>query len=621
MKTQSGLIRWAISILLLLAVAGCGRNKSGAGDGGPIPFPDDQAVVHVEVSPNPADKLEVVTIDASGSMGTYSSFEFDFGDGSPVVTQASPVTTHVYDVVNYQDTTYTVRVRGFHAEGIAVGVRGLMIKDLPPSVAELQPGLDAKAVIGEWIRVVGKNFLTIPVITVDGQPVTAIELIDGENIRFRVPPASRAGLRNVTIQFTGYGPFQGELDIKRFAMATSARHDKVYLLDVAANEAITDTGRRLDVIDASVVKVSADGSTAYVNDGRFSFLANGTITIIDLTADGGPVVAGAIAAGNGPLFDIETAQTSPILVAGDSFGLTIFDVRDPLNPVEVGYTSVLLAGDPVNDIVTCDLAVSPNGTKIAALSALSHEARVFDVAGFTITNPALPLRVVVGTKAQDVAISDDGNMLYALGGGGEGAMPLDFSDPRAASLTAVSLQTGTVTAGPYKLSDLNANNPVARIPFDLTVSRSNPSKVYVTSVDEPFTQFFTLLQNAFNSFEDFLALVIFLSQDGLNLGKTIPVAGADGATPSLLAPMQETFTAPTSAELLYNDHRMIQSSFRLWYDDVQGEFVFETGVTAINLQAANASTYLPLTSEAISLDALFGLFQPPFHFGDVAFQP
>lgn len=620
MMIHGRVVRWAFSSLLLVAAVGCGRNKSGAGnDDGGVPFPEDQYVVDVQVNPNPADKLETVTVDASGSMGTYTSFEFDFGDGSPVVTQSSPIATHVYDVVNFQDTTYTVRVRGHYEGGVAVGMRGLLVKDLPPSVAELQPGLDAKAVIGEWIRVVGKNFLTIPTIVVDGQPAQHVELIDGENLRFRVPPASRAGLRAVTIQFPGYLPFTGNLDIKRYALATSARHDKVYVLDVAPNEGISDTGRRLDVTDASVVKVSPDGSTAYVNDGRFQFLANGTITIIDLTADGGPAVHGTLTVGNGPLYDIETAQTSPILVAGDSFGLTVFDVRDPLQPAQMGYTSVLLSSDPVNDVVTCDLAVSPNGAKIAALSALSHEARVFDVNGFTIANPATPLRVVVGTKAQDVAISDDGNFLYALGGGGEGAIPLDFSDPRAASLTSVSLQGGAIAAGPYKLSDLNANDPVARIPFDLAVSRSNPSKVFVTSVDEPFTEFFALLQNAFNSFQDFLALVVFLSQDGLNLGKTIPVINANTATPSLLAPMQETFTAPTSADLLYNDHRMLQSSFRLWYDD--GDFVFETGVTAINLQAGNASTYIPLTSETLSLEALFGLFQPPFHFGDVAFQP
>lgn len=619
MKTHGRVVRWASSVLLLVLVAGCGRDKSGVGDGGGIPVPQDQSVIDIQVNPNPAEKLETVTIDVSNSMGTYSQFEFEFGDGSPNVTQASPVVTHVYDVVNYQDTTYTIRVRGTHANGIATGLRGLMIKDLPPSVAVMDPGLDAKAVIGEWVRVIGKNFLVTPTILVDGQPVQHIELIDQENFRFRVPPQSRAGVRDVSIQFTGYQPFSGTLDVKRFALATSARHDKVYVLDVAPNETITDTGRRLDVTDASVVKVSPEGSTAYVNNGRFQFLANGTITIIDLTADGGPAISGTRTVGNGPLYDIETAQTSPILVAGDSLGLTMFDVRDPLNPLPMGYTSVLLSSDPLNDVVTCDLAVSPNGTKIAALSALSHEARVFDVNGFTITNPATPLRVVVGTKAQDVAISDDGNVLYALGGGGEGAIPLDFSDPRAASITAVDLNGGGIKAGPYKLSDLAANNVVARIPFDLAVSRANPSKIFVTSVDEPFTEFFTLLQNAFNSFQDFLALVAFLSQDGLNLGKTIPITNADGASPALLTAMQETFTAPTSADLLYNDQRMIQSSFRLWYAD--GDFVFETGVTAIAMGGTNPSTYIPLTSEVLSLEALFGLFQPPFHFGDVAFQP
>ena len=51
------------------------------------------------------------TFDATGSTdtgGTITSYSWNFGDGTPVVTSASPTTTHVYAAPSFYEPALTV---------------------------------------------------------------------------------------------------------------------------------------------------------------------------------------------------------------------------------------------------------------------------------------------------------------------------------------------------------------------------------------------------------------------------------------------------------------------------------------------------------------------------------
>lgn len=618
---RSGAALGVLSFLALSALAGCGRKDSGAGDGGnPFgPVDPDLFSVVLTVAPNPAEKFETVTLDASSSLGGLASYEFDFGDGSPVLTQATAIATHAYDVVNYQDTTYVLKVTACDENGVCdTAGASLLVKDLPPSVAVVDAGDDGRGVIGEWVTLIGKNFLTVPAVTVDGVPAEFVELLDSEHVRFRVPPAARAGLRDLVIGFTGYQPATTQVDVRRFAVVTSAAYDRLYVFDVTSTEGVVDTGIRLDLPDASTVKISPEGSTAYITNGRFNF-ETGTVQVVDLTADGGPQVIDSFDVGAGPLYDAEVSPHRPLMVAGDAFGIHLFDTTDPLAPNKFNYTSALFNGDPLNDIAAVDIAINRAGDRVAVLNAWNAEARIFHLSGNAVTNALAPVRIDVGPATQDAAMSDDGSILYVLGGGGEGAVPPVLDNPTLATLTAIDANTGTVLHQPYQLSSLNGGSSVTPIPFDLAVSRSNPNKVYVTTLDEGFSELFDLLEQLANGdIGVLLDILLFLGNDGLSFGATWPIDNAS-TTPSLGQPLQESFTAPTSAELLYNDHRMLQSSFQVYLDS-NDDLVFRTGVTVINMQT-NTSTFLPLETEQIGFDVLFDLFQPPFSFGDVSIQP
>lgn len=618
---MKSMLRLGVTFLGLTLLSGCGRQESGAGDGGnPFgPIDPDLFSVVLTVSPNPAVRYETVTLDASSSLGGLSSYEFDFGDGSPVLAQAGPIATHAYDVVNYQDTTYVVKVTACDEAGVCdTAGATLLVKDLPPSVAVVDAGDDGRGVIGEWISVIGKNFLTAPAVTVDGVPSQFVELLDSENIRFRVPPAARAGLRDVVISFPGYPPATSQIDVRRFAVVTSAAYDRLYVFDVTGTEAVVDTGIRLDIPDASTVKISPEGSTAYITNGRFNF-ETGTVQVVDLTADGGPAVIAAFDVGAGPLYDAEVSPGRPLMVAGDAFGIHLFDTTDPQAPSKFNYTSALFNGDPLNDVAAVDIAINRAGDRVAVLNAWNAEARIFHLNGNAVVNALAPVRIDVGPATQDAAMSDDGSILYVLGGGGEGAVPPVLDNPTLATLTAIDATTGTVLKEPYQLSSLNGGNPVTPIPFDLAVSRTNPNKVYVTTLDEGFSELFRLLQDLANGdLGALLDIFLFLANDGLSFGATWPINNAS-TTPSLGIPLQESFTAPTSAELLYNDRRMLQSSFQVYLDS-NDNLVFRTGVTVINMQT-NTSTFLPVETQQIGFDVLFDLFQPPFSFGDVSIQP
>lgn len=620
---KSAVVTAGLVLSLSFLSSGCGRKDSGAGDaGGPGAVDVDIFNVVLNVSPNPSDRFETVTLDASGSHGGLTSFTFDFGDGSPVVTLATPSTTHAYDVQTVgQDSTYVVKLEACDANGRCdTAGATLLVKDLPPSVANVNSGPDGRGVIGEWVMLEGKNFLTQPAITVGGVPAEHVEIIDDEHIRFRVPPAVGAGPRPVVVTFTDYQPFNGTIDVRRFAVVTSAGFDKAYIFDVTSVESFVDTGIRLDLEDASVVKISPEGSTAYIDNGRFAFLGTGTVQVVDLTADGQPLVIDEFDVGAGPLFDIEVSPKRPLFVAGDALGIHLFDVTDPQLPAGFNYVSALFAGDPANDVAAVDVAINRAGDRVAVLNAFNSQARIFTLNGNAVTNALNPVRVDVGPATQDAAMSDDGSILYVLGGGGEGAFPPAIGDPTLSTLTAIDANTGAILQGPYQLSALNGGNAVTPIPFDLAVSRSNPNKVYVTTLDEGFSDLFDLLERIFNGdFQAVIELAVFLSNDGLSFGATWPINNAS-TTPTLGLPMQETFTAPTAAELLYNDHRMLQSAFRVWWDEDQEAIIFQTGATVINT-ANGQSSFLPLETEVIGFDALFNLFQPPFSFGDVSIQP
>jgi hypothetical protein len=254
------------------------------------------------------------------------------------------------------------------------------------------------------------------------------------------------------------------------------------------------------------------------------------------------------------------------------------------------------------------------------LNAFNAQARIFTLNGNAVTNALNPVRVNVGPATQDAAMSDDGSILYVLGGGGEGAFPPALGNPLLSTLTAINANSGAILQGPYQLSSLNAGNVVTPIPFDLAVSRANSNKVYVTTLDEGFSEMFDILEEIFNGdLSAVLDLILFLANDGLSFGATWPINNAS-TNPSLGLPMQQAMTAPTAAELLYNDHRMLQSSFRVWWDDNEDTIVFQTGATVINT-ANGQSSFIPLETEEIGFNALFNLFQPPFSFGDVSIQP
>src|SRR5205085_2378261 len=123
---------------------------------------------------------------------------------------------------------------------------------------------------------------------------------------------------------------------------------------------------------------------------------------------------------------------------------------------------------------------------------------IFKLNGNQVTNATLPIRVNCGAGTQDAAMSDDGSILYVLGGGGEGAVPPILGQPTLASITAINADTGAILKGPYSLSSLNGGQAVTPIPFDLAVSRSNPNKVYVTTLDEGFSEMFDILGDIFN---------------------------------------------------------------------------------------------------------------------------
>ncbi len=572
------------------------------------------------------------SIDEHGIQAYYSDCEivefiWDFGDGT---TESSELyfTEHTYTTVG----EYSVSLTVVTDDGDEDSADGLLVVNHPlPNVDQLDVSVDGVAVIGEWVSLLGSEFreANLPAVTFGGPAATQLQFVDSEEIRVRVPPRSPSGQQVVEIDFPeDDGGDTAELTwVKRYSVSTDAFHHRVNFLSFGDGLDYTAEQQDLVVEDATLVKISGDGATAIIGDGRWDVNIRPTLTFVDLTADFAPVISNVIDdVGIGPLFDIATAVD--IALIGDAGGMTIVDLTDPYAPFSVQRVNYEL-GDA---LAATDIEMTPDGTMAVVLGTFDDSVSFYEVDfnGATLINHT----VAAGAGIQDVQITEDGQFAYVLSGAGEGAIP-PIIDVGNTCVTVVDL----ALLPPENFLGDGVCVPItehAPFPFDLAIAPD--TSTYITSFDQNFTNLATAFEDIGNDPLDIDAWVDLAEGIAeLSFGGCVTVDALDSGEAIIGQSWFLPYGVQTGIDVRFDELLYVSNGIFLDtvidMENILDPFLAITmsnGVVVANIETGDVTDVVydhdPLLYyENFQLQydytPLVGLLLPPYSFGDVAIQP
>jgi len=590
-------------------------------------FDADPTSVHVEgsISFDGGASTDAWGVEAFYSDCELSEFQWDFGDGETAVSELFFV-DHTFAEVG----TFTVNLTVVGPQGEDTTSVDVEVLYPPPEVTSVDVSVDGAAVIGEWLTIVGSEFRedNVPDVLFGAAAATQLRYVDSTEIMVRVPPRSPSGSQPMEIDF----PYEDDGDttvtiwIKRYAVATDAFHDTVSFISFGDHPEFFQENQDLSVEDATMVKITGDGATAIIGDGRWDINLTPTLTFVDLTADFAPAVTSITTdIGLGPLFDIATAVD--IAVVADAVGINVVDLTDPYNPFSVGRTNY-----PFEDMAATDVELTPDGTLATVLGTFDDVVRFYEIdfSGATLLGDY----VQAGDGIQDVQITDDGQFAFVLSGGGEGAIPPDLNLNNSC-VTVIDLAAASM-ANYHGDGVCVGIDDHAAIPFDLTVAPDYST--YISSFDENFSNVATAFEGIINdplnigSWEDLLDALTNLS-----FGGVVEVNGIDTNSPLLGSSWFLPFGFQTGLDVRYDELFYVSAGiyFDFVYDlenilDPYAAITMTNGVAVVNLETDEVTDIVlgadPLLYyENFQLDydymPIVTLLLPPYSFGDVAIQP
>jgi len=624
--------RLAALALFATALAACGDR--GPGSGGDASF---DAVLVAE--PGSVTLGAVVRLDGGGSHdlagvearfsdSAFDEFRFEFGDG---LSHSSDVhyVDHIYTAIGEYSVTLSV-VSGDEEASATIVVT---VRAPPPVIVAVDVSGDEVAVIGEWIALHGRGFRedNVPDVSFGGVLAANVTFASEYEILVQVPPTTVSGWNDLDVDF----PQDDEGDdvfavwVARFALATDAWRGAVYVVEFGQGDQYWPRSQSLEVDNAAVVRISADGAFALVGDARYQATLSPSVTVVDLTADWQPVVVAELSAlGVGPLFDIAIAAELGRAVVSDATGFVVLDLSDPTAPVPLGDREVYAFAD----MAPTALALSPDGSRLAVLSTFAQRVRFYSV---TPTGPIYETwSVEVGPGTQDLAVANDGT-LVVLGGGGEGAIPPDFSLDNT-SLTLVDM-AATPPVNVHGDGVFLSMGSAAPIPIDLAVGSSG--RAYVSTLDSNIADIlaaFGGIAASPGTVSAWWDLVESLSGQGF--GSVVPVDGMYEGQLQVGDGLFSAFGFQAGLAVRPDEQLYVSTVIGLgWTLEVlTGDNLaylsldLDYGVGVGNLATGEVEIF-PMYSEPLvsyidfqlnyDLGPLTALLLPPYAFGDVAIQP
>lgn len=272
-------------------------------------------------------------------------------------------------------------------------------------------GSDGIAVIGEAVLISGQHFGKYARVTVDGQTADHLARTDSGGIIIRIPWGVRPGKRQIEV-INVYGRNASPFSIRRYALATIPSRDKVYIFEVHSGK-IQRVAKPLSIPNAQLVRYGGGGQIAYVSGRDAEGKLN--ISIVDMTAAGGPKIIRAHQIQGHQLIALTAAEQVPLALAISDTHLHYFDLRNSqtVNP----YRAYPLPQDIHDDLVTGEL--NPDGTLLATLLRKNNRVILFDMSDTDVLKPLAGTQVLPQKNSsllRDLSFSPDSSTLWVVSG-------------------------------------------------------------------------------------------------------------------------------------------------------------------------------------------------------------
>jgi hypothetical protein len=353
-----------------------------------------------------------------------------------------------------------------------------------PDVGVWHGQSDGVAVPGELLLIDGSSFGRLPTVTVGGRAATLMARTDGGGVVVRVPRGVPSGDVEVAIT-QAHGKATARVRVKRYALALY--DEKVAFLEVG-RDGLAAPLPLLPVPGARALVLHADGTAAYV-------LAGDRMLVIDMTAPGGPKLAGERRLKHKATM-LTSADAAPVLAALGDGKMTIFVAKDALRPLPWEPTPW-----PKEASATNAIALSADGKTLAALIPDGNRLEVFDLdpprvkraEGLALLPEAkLPL-------VRDLSFAVDNETLWVVSGTNSKSWPA--AEPT--TLTAVRLLSDASKGPKSRILSLWRTQavPGAAAPLHLALARGQPlasgttirtppekAAVFVTAVNDQLWQ-------------------------------------------------------------------------------------------------------------------------------------
>jgi DNA-binding beta-propeller fold protein YncE len=500
-------------------------------------------------------------------------------------------------------------------------VRDLGYIELPEGGSLPRPDSDGTFVVGELILIEGDDFGKLPTILVGGRPAGVIARTGGGGIVTRVPDGVPSGKVSVEVSHPR-GKSARDIEVKRYGLVAQSDADKIYVLDIGKRDANV-LPQSLTVQNPRLIRFIPDGSLAYVASGVAHGAegtpgAKGKLSVIAMTAAGGPKVVGEIAVGASRfVVGLAVAERAPLLAVVGESELQLFSLRDPPHPAP--YDPFPLPGEIVKaGVVTAD--IEPYGEILALLVGEGNQITSVDVADPEKPRVVTSVDILPGERlplVRDMRFSADGETLWVASGDNAASLKAGKQPTR---ITAITLKRPEAKDGerkPIVAVWRTSTITGASAPLRLTVSRGQPmasgttirtppdkAAVFMTTIDPQMFQLAALDLFQAEGREKAVACLKPIAEPGM-LART-NLEGGGGPLFSVGSVLSALDVSPDSQVLVATTSVFHTESNRL---------TLEFGVTVTPLWGAVKPRYVKLAE--MQPDA----FKPPFSIGHVRIQP
>jgi hypothetical protein len=334
---------------------------------------------------------------------------------------------------------------------------------------------DGRFTAGEYVLIEGKDFGKQPTVLIGGRATRVLARTGAGGILTQLPAGLPAGAAAVEVSHPG-GKGSRDIPMTRYVVVVQPDAEKAQVLTLDQNGALA-LASAIDVAGARLVRISADGSFAYVVGGA-------KVVTVALAAVGGPKVVHQAKLGVDAPIDAGLAGTT-LVVVGET-AVQGFSLSDPFQPAPYAVSALpkeVVAARPI----AADLA--PGGGTLALLLADGNRLTIVDFA-----DPSAPLlgavtELLPGQRlpvARDLAF-DPGGTLWVLVGDTPTSAKTGHGPTRLLRLTvgergaAASSPVDVAGAGPpLKLTPA----PVTELAAGTAVAdQSDDRPLYVTTID------------------------------------------------------------------------------------------------------------------------------------------